>query len=124
MKTIETNNAPAAIGPYSQAKLVNGFLYTSGQLPIDAKTNEMVEGIVAQTIKSCENIKAILEVAGYDFNDVIKTTCYLSDMTYFKDFNEIYARYFINNPARSCFAVRELPKNSLVEIEVVAYKND
>ena len=84
----------------------------------------MVEGIVAQTIKSCENIKAILEVAGYDFNDVIKTTCYLSDMTYFKDFNEIYARYFINNPARSCFAVRELPKNSLVEIEVIAYKND
>ena len=121
MIEIKTNNAPAAIGPYSQAKMVNGFLYTSGQLPIDPKTNEMVEGIVAQATMSCENVKAILEEAGYSFNDVVKTTCYLSDMANFASFNEVYAKYFINNPARSCFAVKELPKNSLVEIEVIAY---
>lgn len=121
MIEIKTNNAPAAIGPYSQAKMVNGFLYTSGQLPIDPKTNEMVEGIVEQATMSCENVKAILEEAGYSFNDVVKTTCYLSDMANFASFNEVYAKYFINNPARSCFAVKELPKNSLVEIEVIAY---
>ena len=123
MQTINTNNAPAAIGPYSQAKLVNGFLYTSGQLPIDPKTNTMVEGIAAQAKMSCENIQAILNEAGYSFDDVVKTTCYLSDMANFASFNEIYAQYFTNNPARSCFAVKELPKNSLVEIEVVAYRD-
>lgn len=124
MQTINTTNAPKAIGPYSQAKLVNGFLYTSGQLPIDPKTNEMVEGIVAQATMSCENVKAILAEAGYSFDNVVKTTCYLSNMADFGAFNEVYAKYFTNNPARSCFAVKELPKNSLVEIEVIAYKHD
>ena len=122
MKVIETKNAPAAIGPYSQGYAVNGFVFTAGQIPVDPATGEIPEGIEAQTHRSCQNVGAILEAAGVDFSKVVKTTCFLADMADFAEFNEVYARYFISKPARSCVAVKALPKGVLCEIEAIAVK--
>ena len=120
MKVISTPNAPAAIGPYSQGYEVNGFVYTSGQIPVDPATGEIPEGIAAQAEQSCKNVGAILEAAGTGFEKVFKTTCFLADMVDFAQFNEVYAKYFTSNPARSCVAVKTLPKNVLCEIEAIA----
>lgn len=125
LKFISTTNAPGAIGPYSQAVCVNGIIYTSGQIPINPESGN-VDGkdISAQTEQSCKNVKAILEAAGTSLDRVIKTTCFLSDMGDFAAFNEVYAKYFTGKPARSCVAVKTLPKNVLVEIEVIALLNE
>lgn len=121
-KIIYTSNAPEPVGPYSQAILVNNTLYCSGQIGINPKTNSVVEGgIIEETNQVIKNIEALLEEAGFTFNDVIKTTCFLSDMSDFAVFNEIYAKHFISNPARSCVQA-VLPKNVKVEIEVLAAK--
>lgn len=120
MKKIETTNAPAAIGPYSQGYIVNGFVFTSGQIPVNPQTGEILEGIQAQAEQSCKNVGAILEAAGISFENVIKTTCFLADMNDFAAFNEVYAKYFTMRPARSCVAVKTLPKNVLCEIEAIA----
>ena len=121
MRTIETKNAPGAIGPYSQAIIAGGFLFTSGQIPINPATgNVEAEGIAAQTEQSCKNIGAILESVGSGFSKVVKTTCFLADMNDFAAFNEVYAKYFISKPARSCVAVKTLPKGVLCEIEATA----
>ena len=122
MKVLETNKAPGAIGPYSQGFEVNGFVFTSGQIPVDPASGEVPEGITAQAQQSCKNVGAILEAAGISFANVIKTTCFLSDMGDFAAFNEVYARYFISKPARSCVAVKALPKGVLCEIEAIAEK--
>ena len=120
MKTISTQNAPAAIGPYSQAIAVNGMLFASGQIPLDSKTGTLVEGgIEAQAERVMQNIKALLEAAGTDFSRVVKTTCFLRDMNDFAAFNEVYGAYFTGKPARSCVQAI-LPKNAAVEVEVVA----
>lgn len=122
-KIIFTENAPAPIGPYSQAILVDNILYCSGQIPLDAVTGEIQgKDVEGQTEKVCANIKAVLAAAGMTFQDVVKTTCFLSDMGDFAIFNQVYARYFISNPARSTVAVKTLPKNVLVEVEVLAAK--
>jgi len=123
-KIISTSLAPAAIGPYSQAVEVNGTLYVSGQIPIDPSTGKVVEGdINLQTEQVMKNIGAILNEAGYSFSDVVKSTCLLSDMADFKAMNEVYSRYYSENPpARAAFAVKELPLGVLVEIETVAVK--
>ena len=120
MKPIATNKAPGAIGPYSQGYYVNGFIYTSGQIPVNPQTGEIPEGIVAQTHQSCRNIAAILEAAGVDFSKVFKTTCFLADMGDFAEFNQVYEQYFVSKPARSCVAVKSLPKGVLCEIEAIA----
>lgn len=120
MKVIATDRAPGAIGPYSQGYEVNGFIYTSGQIPVDPDTGNIPEGISAQAEQSCKNVGAILEAAGVGFENVIKTTCFLADMGDFAAFNEAYAKYFVSKPARSCVAVKELPKGVLCEIEAVA----
>ncbi len=120
MIKIETTNAPGAIGPYSQGFIVNGFVYTSGQIPVDPATGAVPEGIAAQAEQSCKNVGAILEAAGSSFDKVFKTTCFLADMGDFAAFNEVYAKYFVSKPARSCVAVRQLPKNVLCEIEAIA----
>lgn len=121
MKVIQTSKAPAAIGPYSQGIVQGGVLYTSGQIPIDPATGEISEGgIQAQAEQVMKNISAVLEAAGSSFENVVKTTCFLSDMENFGAFNEIYGKYFINKPARSCVAVKTLPKNVLCEVEVIA----
>lgn len=120
MKILETKQAPGAIGPYSQGYAANGFVYTSGQIPVDPETGLIPEGIAAQAEQSCKNVGAILEAAGVGFDRVVKTTCFLADMGDFAAFNEVYARYFISKPARSCVAVKELPKGVLCEIEAVA----
>lgn len=120
-QVIKTNKAPGAIGPYSQGIIVNGFAYTSGQLPIDVSTGEMPKGITSQTKQSLENVKAILEEAGSSMESIIKTTVYLSDMEDFKAMNEAYETFFSGDfPARSAFEVARLPKDALVEIEVIA----
>ena len=120
MKTISTQNAPAAICPYSQAIAVNGMLFASGQIPLDPKTGTLVEGgIEAQAERVMQNIKALLEAAGTDFSRVVKTTCFLRDMNDFAAFNEVYGAYFTGKPARSCVQAI-LPKNAAVEVEVVA----
>lgn len=122
-KTILTPDAPAPIGPYSQAILVDNTLYCSGQIPINPATGEMVQGgIKEQTQQSIKNISNVLKQAGMTFDDVVKTTCFLANMSDFAEFNEVYAQYFTSKPARSCVAVKELPKNSLVEIEIIAQK--
>jgi 2-iminobutanoate/2-iminopropanoate deaminase len=123
-RIINTTNAPAAIGPYSQAVEVNGTIYISGQVPIDPATAKVVEGgIVEQTKQVMKNIEAILNEAGYSFSDVVKSTCLLSDMTNFASMNEIYGSYYKENPpARAAFAVKELPLGVLVEIETIAVK--
>lgn len=124
MKAIQTNNAPAAIGPYSQAIEVNGFIFASGQIPIDPATGEFVEGgIKEQTRQSLLNAKSILIAAGTDLNRVVKTTVYLSDMANFAAMNEVYSSFFEQLfPARSAVAVKDLPKGALVEVEVLAAK--
>lgn len=120
-KQISTQAAPAAIGPYSQAIEANGFVYCSGQLPIDPATGEMPEGIEAQTEQSLANVSAILTEAGLTLSDVVKTTVYLADMSLFAPMNGVYSRLFeAPYPARSAYAVKELPKQALVEIEVIA----
>ena len=121
MKTIQTSNAPAAIGPYSQAKVVNGFVFASGQIPLNPATGE-VEGttIEAQAEQVMKNVGAILKEAGVGFENVVKTTCFLAEMTDFAAFNSDYEKYFTGKPARSCVAVKQLPKNVLVEVEVIA----
>ncbi len=123
MKTIiATENAPAAVGPYSQAVRAGNMLYCSGQIPLDPATGEMVQGdITAQAEQIMRNIAAVLSAAGADFDDVVKTTCYLADMGDFGAFNAVYAKYFTGKPARSCTAVAGLPKGALVEVEVTAY---
>jgi endoribonuclease L-PSP, putative len=122
MKVIATDRAPGAIGPYSQGYEVNGFIYTSGQIPVDPATGNIPEGIAAQAEQSCKNVGAILEAAGAGFEQVIKTTCFLADMGDFAAFNEAYAKYFVSKPARSCVAVKELPKGVLCEVEAIAVK--
>lgn len=124
MKVIETTNAPGAIGPYSQGFEVNGLVFTSGQIPVDPATGLVPEGIEAQAENSCKNVCAILEAAGTCAANVIKTTCYLADMADFAAFNSVYAKYFTGKPARSCVAVKTLPKNVLCEIEAIAEKEN
>lgn len=122
-KVISTTAAPAAIGPYSQAILVNNTLYASGQLGLDPETMELKEGITEQTKQVFENIKAVLNEAGMTINDVVKTTCFLNSMDDFAAMNEVYATQFTGIfPARSAVAVKTLPKNALVEIEILAIK--
>ena len=121
MSIINTDKAPAAIGPYSQAVSVNGILYTSGQIPIDPATGKLVEGdIRVQAEQVMKNLGAVLEAAGSSFDKAVKTTCFLADMNDFAAFNEVYGKYFTSLPARSCVAVKTLPKNVLVEVEVTA----
>ena len=120
MKKIETSNAPGAIGPYSQGYCANGFVFTSGQIPVGPATGNIPKGIEAQAEQSCKNVVAILEAAGSTAEKVIKTTCFLADMNDFTAFNQVYARYFTAKPARSCVAVKTLPKNVLCEIEAIA----
>ena len=122
MKVLETTKAPGAIGPYSQGYEVNGFVFTSGQIPVDPATGEIAEGIAAQAEQSCKNVGAILEAAGIGYEQVVKTTCFLADMGDFAAFNEVYARYFVSKPARSCVAAKALPKGVLCEIEAIAAK--
>jgi reactive intermediate/imine deaminase len=120
MKIIATDKAPGAIGPYSQGYSVNGLVFTSGQIPVNPATGEIPEGIEAQAHQSCKNIGAILSAAGLGFENVVKTTCFLADMNDFAAFNSVYAEYFISKPARSCVAVKALPKGVLCEIEAIA----
>ena len=120
MKVIATEKAPGAIGPYSQGFIAGGFVYTSGQLPGNPADGIVPEGIAAQTEQSCKNVGAILEAAGSGYDKVIKTTCFLADIADFAAFNEVYAKYFTSKPARSCVAVKDLPKGVLCEIEAVA----
>ena len=122
MNIIETRNAPGAIGPYSQGWEANGFVFTSGQIPVDPVSGTVPEGIAAQAEQSCKNVAAILGAAGSDLIAVVKTTCFLADMGDFAAFNEVYARYFTSKPARSCVAVKDLPKGVLCEIEAIAVK--
>ena len=120
MKKIETTNAPGAIGPYSQGYIVGNFVFTSGQIPVDPESGNIPEGILAQAEQSCKNVAAILEAAGTTCQQVVKTTCFLADMNDFSAFNQVYAEYFTGKPARSCVAVKTLPKNVLCEIEAIA----
>lgn len=122
MKVIETKNAPGAIGPYSQAFEVNGLIITSGQIPAIPEDGSIPEGIESQAEQSCKNVAAIIEAAGSDMTKVVKTTCFLADMGDFAAFNAVYAKYFVSKPARSCVAVKTLPKNVLCEIEAIAEK--
>ena len=122
-KVIATTKAPGAIGPYSQAIEANGMVFISGQLPINPATGEMPEGVTAQTEQSLKNLEAILNEAGCTFDNVVKSTCYLADMSYFGEMNAVYGKYFSGDcPARAAFAVKELPKKALVEIEMIAAK--
>lgn len=121
MKVVATKKAPDAVGPYSQAYIHNGILYTAGQVPINPETNNIdATTIEEQAEQSCKNLAAVLEEAGSSFDKVIKTTCFLADMNDFAAFNEVYAKYFTSKPARSCVAVKTLPKNALCEIELIA----
>ena len=121
MKVIATEKAPAAIGPYSQAYAANGFVFTSGQVALDPASGKVVgTDVETQAEQCCKNIGAILEASGIDFSKVIKTTCFLADMKDFAAFNAVYEKYFVSKPARSCVAVRELPKQVLCEIEAIA----
>lgn len=120
MKIVSTNNAPGAIGPYSQAVIAGGMVYTSGQIAIDPATGNMVEGgVKEQTEQVCKNVKALLDASGTSIEKVVKTTCFLADMADFAVFNEIYAGYFTGKPARSCVAAKTLPKGALVEVDTV-----
>ena len=120
MNVIDTKNAPGAIGPYSQAYEANGFVITSGQIPVNPVNGTVPEGIAAQAEQSCKNVGEILKAAGSGYDKVIKTTCFLADMGDFAAFNEVYGKYFTGKPARSCVAVKTLPKNVLCEVEVIA----
>ncbi len=121
MKFISTDQAPAAIGPYSQGIVTGNLLFASGQIPIVPATGEVLQGTIEeQTHQACKNVGAILKAAGTDYSRVVKTTCFLADMGDFAAFNGVYAQYFTEKPARSCVAVKDLPKNVLCEIEVIA----
>lgn len=121
MKKITTSNAPAAIGPYSQAYISGPYLFTSGQIPLNPETGELIgTDIAAQATQVIKNIGAILTEAGLSYKNVVKTTCFLATMSDFAAFNEIYSKYFTSNPVRSCVAVNELPKQVLCEIEIIA----
>ncbi|MGI6069232.1 MAG: RidA family protein [Blautia sp.] len=121
MKVVYTDKAPAAIGPYSQAMILNGVLFTSGQIPVIPATGELAgDTIEVQAEQVMKNLQAVLEEAGTSFDKAVKTTCFLADMGDFAAFNEIYAKYFVGKPARSCVAVKTLPKNVLCEVEVIA----
>ncbi len=120
MKVINTEKAPGAIGPYSQGFVVGNLVITSGQIPVNPADGSVGKGIAAQAEQSCKNVGAILEAAGSSFDKVVKTTCFLADMGDFAAFNEVYAKYFTSKPARSCVAVKTLPKNVLCEIEATA----
>ena len=125
MKVVYTDKAPAAIGPYSQAMVVGNMLFTSGQIPVVPETGELAgETIEAQAEQVMKNLGAVLTEAGSSFENAVKTTCFLADMGDFAAFNEIYATYFVNKPARSCVAVKTLPKNVLCEVEVIAVVED
>ena len=120
MTVISTPNAPAAIGPYSQGMVVGSLVFCSGQIPVDPATGNIPEGITAQAEQSCRNVAAVLEAAGSDLTKVVKTTCFLADMKDFAGFNSVYGEWFVSRPARSCVAVKQLPKDVLVEVEVLA----
>ena len=122
MKTISTTDAPAAIGPYSQGYEANGLVFTSGQIPVDPATGSIPEGIARQADQACRNVGAVLAAAGAKFENVVKTTCFLADMGDFAQFNSVYEQYFVSKPARSCVAVKALPKGVLCEIEAIAVK--
>ena len=125
MKKIETAQAPAAIGPYSQAMVTGNLLFTSGQIPIDPANGQITgEDIRSQAEQVMKNLGAILKAADADYEDVVKTTCFLADMNDFAAFNEVYGKYFTHKPARSCVAVKTLPKNVLCEVEVIAERQD
>jgi 2-iminobutanoate/2-iminopropanoate deaminase len=120
MKDIQTSNAPAPVGPYTQAKESGGFVFCSGQIAIDPKTGALSGNIAEQTARVCQNIAALLEAAGLTLQNVVKTTCFLTDPSDFAAFNEEYWKHFTSKPARSCVFVSALPKNALVEIEAIA----
>ena len=120
MTVISTPNAPAAIGPYSQGMIAGNLVFCSGQIPVDPATGNIPEGITAQAEQSCRNVAAVLAAAGSDATRVIKAPCFIADMADFAAFNEVYAKYFTGKPARSCCAVKPLPKNVLCEIEAIA----
>nr|WP_317378381.1 RidA family protein [uncultured Faecalimonas sp.] len=121
MKVVATEKAPKAVGPYSQGYVHNGIFYSAGQIPINPATDAVeADTIEGQAEQVCKNLEAVLAEAGSSFDQVIKTTCFLSDMADFAPFNEVYAKYFTSKPARSCVAVKTLPKNVLCEIEVIA----
>ena len=121
MEYVSTNNAPNAIGPYSQAVKANGLLFTSGQIAINPATNTVeAKTIEEQTTQVCENLKAVVEAAGTNMSKVVKTVCFLADINDFGAFNEIYGKYFTSKPARSCVAVKDLPKGVLCEVELIA----
>ena len=122
MKPIQTGNAPAAIGPYSQGMEIAGLVFTSGQIPVNPVNGTIPEGITAQAHQSCKNVGAVLQAAGSDLAKVIKTTCFLADMSDFAQFNAVYEGYFVSKPARSCVAAKALPKGVLCEIEAIAEK--
>lgn len=122
MKPIETKNAPAAIGPYSQGMDIGNLVFTSGQIPVNPADGSVPEGIEAQAHRSCQNVGAVLQAAGSGFDKVIKTTCFLADMADFTQFNAVYESYFVSKPARSCVAAKALPKGVLCEIEAIALK--
>ena len=120
---IETQKAPAAIGPYAQGVMVEGVLFASGQLPVNPDTGLLAGATIEeQAEQSMKNVGAVLEAAGMTYENVVKTTCFLADMGNFAAFNEVYGRYFTGKPARSCVAVREIPKGALCEVEVIAHK--
>lgn len=124
MKTVSTSNAPAAIGPYSQAKVTGNYVFASGQIPVNPVTSQIeATTIEGQTEQVCKNVAALLQAAGSSIDNVVKTTCFLSDIANFAAFNEVYAKYFTSCPARSCVAVKDIPKGALVEIEVIAELN-
>lgn len=121
MKTVHTNNAPAAIGPYSQAKISGGLIFTSGQIPVNPATGNIEATTVAeQTHQVCKNIAEVLKAAGSSPDKVVKTVCFLADIGDFAQFNAVYEQYFTGKPARSCIAVKDIPKGALVEIETIA----
>lgn len=120
---VETSKAPAAIGPYSQGMVVGNLIFTSGQIPLNPETGVLEgENITEQTHRVCKNLQAVLEAAGGSLQSAVKTVCFLSDMADFAAFNEVYAQYFTEKPARSCVAVKDLPKGALVEVEAIAEK--
>ena len=121
MKKVSTDKAPKAIGPYSQAIVVNGLVYTSGQIPLNSESGVIVgKDIKEQTEQVMKNLSEVLKSAGTSLDNAVKTTCFLADINDFSSFNEVYAKYIVNAPARSCVAVKDLPKGALVEVEVVA----
>ena len=120
MEKVTTSNAPAAIGPYSQAMKAGNLVFCSGQIPVDPATGNVPETIAEQAEQSCKNIKGLVEAAGSAMDKVVKTTCFLSDISDFAAFNEVYAKYFTSNPARSCVAVKDIPKGVKCEIEAIA----